>query len=90
MQWILVMTKSHLMILCFIIDTSEQGLSLWLLDRLDQKRHLQPNKAAANLDLTSCVKYRITSGLNLHVLHAYGLPGMFVCLARLEDIQSFV
>lgn len=47
----------------------------WLEDRLDIKQQLPTNKAADNLNLIQCVRYRIKTGLKVTANKAFHLPG---------------
>ena len=50
--------------------------SVYLEDRLDQKKHLPPNQAAGYLDLKHMVYYRLDKGVTVQISRAHGLPGM--------------
>ncbi|KAL5015854.1 hypothetical protein ScPMuIL_005443 [Solemya velum] len=52
---------------------TDQELNNWLVDRLDQKKHI-PNQFAGNLALSKCVRYRLKRGLKIKINQAYGLP----------------
>ncbi|CAL1547704.1 unnamed protein product [Lymnaea stagnalis] len=66
-------------------DGSDIQLTKWIVDKLDIKKQQGVNKAAANLALHRCIRYRVKVGLNVHIKSAVGLPdGLHIqCFARL-------
>jgi hypothetical protein len=51
-------------------------LDQWVMERLDREQVLKTNRPANDVDVSHLLRYRLSNGINVRVVQAFGLPGM--------------